>query len=205
MAKEKMTCCVVKITSLDAWLRATVEDGGPPPQSMYDAALKHVGSPPEPISVDEYAMRVNRLTAQLRPGDLLVVPCSPSAVHSNDVHYPYRTQSDMLYLVGWDEPEAVLTIHHADEGWIRTIFVQPKDTLKEIWEGRRPGVEGALEGWAVDAAHSCDDLGDRLNELLSASKRVLMRTGIRSDLDTLVMQSLERRDRARQHFGTAPD
>ena len=158
---------------------------------MYDAALKLVGSEPEPISVDEYARRVNRLTAQLRPGDLLVIPSSPSAVHSNDVHYPYRTQSDMLYLVGWDEPEAVLTVHHSDDGWIRTIFVQPKDTLKEIWEGRRPGVEGALEGWSVDAAYSCDDLEEKMTGLLSSSKRVLMRTGIRSDLDTLVMQSLE--------------
>ena len=110
----------------------------------------------------------------------------------------------MLYLVGWDEPEAVLTVHHSDDGWIRTLFVQPKDTLKEIWEGRRPGVEGALKGWSVDAAHSCDDMEEKMNELLSSSKRVLMRTGIRSDLDSLVMQSLERRDRARQHFGTGP-
>ena len=193
-----------EIPSKDAWMRATVEDGGPSRGSMYDAALKHVGSKPEPISVDEYARRVNRLTAQLRPGDLLIVPSSPNAVHSNDVHYPYRTQSDLLYLVGWDEPESVLTVHHSDDGWIRTIFVQPKDTLKEIWEGRRPGVEGALKGWAVDAAHSCNDLEEKMNELLSSSKRVLIRTGVRTDLDTLVMESLQRRDRARQHFGTGP-
>ena len=52
-----------EIPSQDAWMRATVEDGGPSGRSMYDAALKHVGSKPEPISVDEYARRVNRLTA----------------------------------------------------------------------------------------------------------------------------------------------
>ena len=44
---------------------------------MYDAALKLVGSQPEPISVEEYARRVNRLTAQLRPGDLLVISFFP--------------------------------------------------------------------------------------------------------------------------------
>ena len=40
--------------------------------------------------------------------------------------------------------------------------------------------------------------------MLSDSKRVLLRTGIRSDVDQIVVRSLERRDRARQHFGTGP-
>ena len=40
--------------------------------------------------------------------------------------------------------------------------------------------------------------------MLSDSKRVLLRTGIRSDVDEIVLRSLERRDRARQHFGTGP-
>jgi Xaa-Pro aminopeptidase len=171
---------------------------------MYDAALELIGEEPQPISNEEYSRRVDRLTAQLRPDDLLIVPASQAAVHSNDVHYPYRTQSDLLYLVGWDEPDALLTVQNVEGTWIRTLFVQPKDTLKEIWEGRRPGIEGALNGWAVDAAHSCDDLEVQLNGMLSDSKRVLLRTGIRSDVDQIVVRSLERRDRARQHFGTGP-
>ena len=171
---------------------------------MYDAALELIGAEPQPISNEEYSRRVDRLTAQLRPDDLLIVPASQAAVHSNDVHYPYRTQSDLLYLVGWDEPDALLTVQNVDGTWIRTLFVQPKDTLKEIWEGRRPGIEGALNGWAVDAAHSCNDLEVQLNGMLSDSKRVLLRTGIRSDVDQIVVRSLERRDRARQHFGTGP-
>ena len=171
---------------------------------MYDAALELIGAEPQPIANEEYSRRVERLTSQLRPDDLLIIPASPAAVHSNDVHYPYRTQSDLLYLVGWDEPDALLTVQNVDGTWIRSLFVQPKDTLKEIWEGRRPGIEGALNGWAVDAAYSCDDLEDQLNGMLSDSKRVLLRTGIRSDVDEIVIRSLERRDRARQHFGTGP-
>ena len=38
------------------------------------------------------------------------------------------------------------------------MFVQPKDTLKEIWEGRRPGIEGAIADWPIDNAHSVEDL-----------------------------------------------
>ncbi|MDE0857702.1 MAG: aminopeptidase P N-terminal domain-containing protein [Candidatus Poseidoniaceae archaeon] len=171
---------------------------------MYDAALELIGSEPQPISNDEYRRRVDRLTSQMRPGDLLIVPASNTAVHSNDVHYPYRTQSDMLYLAGWDEPDAVFTVHHQEGKWFSTLFVQPKDTLKEIWEGRRPGTEGALANWPIDAAHSSHELQSHLQSMLSDATRVLLRTGIRSEIDQLVVNALERRDRARQHFGSGP-
>ena len=171
---------------------------------MHDKALELIGTPPKPISVEEYGRRVGRLTSQMRPGDLLIVQASKMAVHSNDVHYPYRTQSDMLYLVGWEEADAVFTIHHENGAWVRTLFVQPKDTLKEIWEGRRPGVEGALKNWATDAAHSTHDLEEHLVNMMSDAKRVLIRTGIREEIDQLVVSALQRRDRARQHFGTGP-
>ena len=171
---------------------------------MYDAALDLIGTPPSPISTEEYGRRVDRLTSQMRPGDLLIVPASSAAVHSNDVNYPYRTQSDLLYLVGWEEEEAVFTVHHEGGSWVRTLFVQPKDTLKEIWEGRRPGVEGALAGWATDQARSTDELLSALKTMISDATRILLRTGIRAELDELVVSALQRRDRARQHFGTGP-
>ena len=183
---------------------ATVEDGPPPRRYMHDAALELIGEKPQPISIEEYKRRVARLTSQLRPGDLLILPASPMAVHSNDVQYPYRAQSDVLYFVGWDEPDAVFTVHHEEGSWVSTLFVQPKDTLKEIWEGRRPGVEGALEGWAIDRAHSTHDIGNQLSTMLSNASRVLLRTGIRPEIDTIVVDAVQRRDRARQHFGTGP-
>ncbi len=190
---------------IDFFIRgATVEDGALLGVIMYDAALDLIGTPPSPISTEEYGRRVDRLTSQMRPGDLLIVPASSAAVHSNDVHYPYRTQSDLLYLVGWEEEEAVFTVHHEGGSWVRTLFVQPKDTLKEIWEGRRPGVEGALAGWATDQARSTDELLSALKTMISDATRILLRTGIRAELDELVVSALQRRDRARQHFGTGP-
>ena len=43
-----------------------------------------------------------------------------------------------------------MVVQFVDDSWTVSIFVQPKDTLKEIWEGRRPGVEGAIKDWSVD-------------------------------------------------------
>jgi Xaa-Pro aminopeptidase len=40
--------------------------------------------------------------------------------------------------------------------------------------------------------------------MISDATRILLRTGIRAELDELVVSALQRRDRARQHFGTGP-
>ena len=117
---------------------------------MNEAAMRHIGPQPSAISQDEFKARQNRLTSQLRPDDVLILCAAEEATHSNDVHYPYRTMSDMLYFVGWSEPEAVFCLRCVDGSWKSSLFVQPKDTLKEIWEGRRPGVEGALAKWPID-------------------------------------------------------
>ena len=41
-----------------------------------------------------------------------------------------------------------------------SLFVQPRDEKKEIWEGRRIGVEQASTQFPVDEAYSIDDLDE---------------------------------------------
>lgn len=172
--------------------------------AMNEAAMSHIGPQPKPITLDEYKARQYRLTSQLRPDDVLIVCAAEESTHSNDVHYPYRTMSDMLYFVGWSEPEAIFVLRCVDGSWVSTLFVQPKDTLKEIWEGRRPGVEGALEHWPIDEAYSLNDMTDTLSSFIDESHRVLLRTGVRSKIDDFIRSAIERRDRSRQHFGSGP-
>ena len=151
-----------------------------------------------------YLERQQRFLSQLTTSDLVIITTPPEAVRSNDVTYPYRTSSDMLYFVGWTDPESVLIFHHDDSKWISHLFVQPKDTLKEIWEGRRPGAEGAKLGWSVDEASSIHDLEEHLDTFLSDCSTVHIRTGISTGIDSIVLSSIELRDRSRQHFGTGP-
>lgn len=171
---------------------------------MFAEALARLPAQPEPTPKSEFKARQNRLTSQFRNDDVLILSSPPHAVHSNDVEYPYRTSSDLIYLTGWTEAETVLVLRCTEKGWISALFVQPKDTLKEIWEGRRPGVEGALSSYAVDEAYGNDELEDRLSEWLTDARRVFHRGGVNQHIDQLVQTAVRRRDRARQHFGTGP-
>ena len=134
----------------------------------------------------------------------MILASPPFAVHSNDVEYRYRTSSDLLYMTGWTEPETVFVLRHNEETWISSLFVQPQDTLKEIWEGRRPGIEGAMSNFAVDEAYNNDQLEEKLEGWLTDARRVFHRGGMHAGIDRLVEAAVRRRDRARQHFGTGP-
>ena len=171
---------------------------------MFAEALARLPPQPAPTTVGEHRERQQRLTNQFRTDDLFILSSPPFAVHSNDVEYRYRTSSDLLYLTGWGEPESVFVLRYANGRWISSLFVQPQDTLKEIWEGRRPGIKGALEHFAVDEAFNNDELSSCLSTWLNESKRVFLRAGGNHEVDTLVDAAVRKRDRARQHFGSGP-
>ena len=70
---------------------------------MWEDSLAAIGDEPVSISMDEYASRQNRLFGQLKGTDLIIITNPKESVRSNDVHYHYRSSSDMLYLTGWKD------------------------------------------------------------------------------------------------------
>lgn len=171
---------------------------------MFDDARALVGTAPPPISIDEFRSRQDRLFSQIGSDEIVILCSSPETIHSNDVHHPYRSKSDMIYLTGWYEPESVMFAECVEGNWEVTLFVQPKDTLKEIWEGRRPGVEGALKDWAVDSAYPIEELSDRLGDVIAGCSKVYHQTGIRHEIDSIVTGAIQLRGRARQMNGSGP-
>ena len=69
---------------------------------MFAEMFAQLGEMPKPISNQEYEQRQTRLYDTLNESDLLILCSSPETIHSNDVHHPYRTQSNLLYLIRMD-------------------------------------------------------------------------------------------------------
>tara|TARA_B100000886_G_scaffold164762_1_gene112391 strand:- start:1023 stop:2204 length:1182 start_codon:yes stop_codon:yes gene_type:complete len=111
----------------------------------------------------------------------------------------------MLYLCGWKDPDSLFCAYNKDGNWITALFVQPSDTLKEIWEGRRPGLEGAKNDWPVDESYSYDELNDNLSKMIRESSRVFMRLGINPEVDEIVEAEMKTQSRERQKHGFGPD
>ena len=138
------------------------------------------------LSDSEYLSRQSVFLGQLPEGSLVLMPTNPVVYRSNDTTFPFRANSYMLYLCGWGDPEAVLMAHREGDEWITTLFVQPRDTKAEIWEGRRVGIEGTVSGWPVDQAHSLEDIADSVTSHLNACTSVYCISGLNSELDELI-------------------
>ena len=141
------------------------------------------------LSDSEYTSRQSVFLGQLPEDSLVLMPTNPVAYRSNDTAFPFRANSYMLYLCGWSDPEAVLMAHREGAEWVTTLFVQPRDTKAEIWEGRRIGVEGTISGWPVDQARSLEDIDDSITLHLNDCTSVYSISGLNSKLDELISRA----------------
>ena len=141
------------------------------------------------FSESEYSNRQSAFLGELPDNSLVLIPTNPKSVRSNDTHYPFRANSYMLYLCGWAESDSVWMASNSEGAWKTSLFVLPRDTKAEIWEGRRAGPDGAVENWPVDSAYSVDDLENKITPLIEDSNHVFSISGLNSKIDSLLVDS----------------
>ncbi len=115
------------------------------------------------MSFAHHAQRRARLAAQLGPDAVAIVPTAVEHLRNRDSEFLFRFDSYFHYLSGFAEPNAWLLI--TSEGHT-TLFCQPKDLEREIWDGIRLGPEAAPAALGVDAAFPVTELDQRIPKLL---------------------------------------
>ncbi|MFZ3125650.1 MAG: aminopeptidase P N-terminal domain-containing protein [Acidovorax sp.] len=110
-----------------------------------------------------YAQRRARLADQLGRDGIAIIPTAPERQRNRDSDFLFRHDSYFYYLTGFTEPNACLVI--AGDGRT-TLFCQPKDLEREIWDGYRLGPAAAPAALGMDAAHASGDLDTQLPRLL---------------------------------------
>ena len=115
------------------------------------------------IATAVYAQRRARLAALLGPKGVAIIPTAPEQQRNRDSDFLYRPDSYFYYLTGFSEPQAWLVITGDGKS---TLFCQPKDMEREIWDGFRLGPVAAPAQMSVDAAYSVAELDAQLPALL---------------------------------------
>ncbi len=142
-----------------------------------------------------FADRRARYAAQLGEG-VALLPGGHLVRRVNDTDHVFRQRSDFLYLTGFAQPDAVAVL--SQQSYV--LFVQPRDRDAETWNGRRPGVEGALARFGATAAHPIGELRERLAGLIDHAPRVFHRFGDDAALDEALLAALADL-RRRERFG----
>jgi Xaa-Pro aminopeptidase len=133
-----------------------------------------------------------------------VFPAAPARVRSNDSEYKYRPESDLFYLTGFAEPEAVAVLapEHPDHKFV--LFVRPRDAEREVWDGKRAGVEGAVAEYGADAAFPIAELDAKLPEYLDGRQKLYYRLGRDEEFDLRVIRMLNSYRTTRRAKGPGP-
>jgi Xaa-Pro aminopeptidase len=87
-----------------------------------------------------YQRRRQELMHQMGDG-IAILPTAPHQSRNGDVLFQYRPDSDFYYLTHFPEPESVLVLVPGRPEGEFILFCRQKDLLKEIWDGRRQGIE----------------------------------------------------------------
>lgn len=165
--------------------------------------VSRAASPPAVTDMTPFRERRERFLAAIGEG-VAVIPAAPELLKSRDTEIRYRPDSDLFFLTGFGEPEAVAVLTPHDPAHRFTLFVRPRDPSRETWTGPRAGVEGARERFGADAAYPIEELGERLHKLLEPADAVWLALGVNAELDRLVTESLRKFRVSRPRSGKGP-
>ena len=155
------------------------------------------------IARASFAERRAEVLRRMGPGTM-VLRSNPEQTRSNDTEFPFRQDSDFMYLTGFLEPGAVavLTSSHSEHRFV--LFVRPRDLEKETWHGRRAGVEGALREYGADATFAIDELDAKLPGYLEGAPTVFFTPGLDHGFNARMEGWLAGMRRTRARNGKGP-
>ena len=138
-------------------------------------------------------------------GAIAVIPAARVAMRSRDTDYAYRPDSNFHYLSGFDEPDALMVLVPNRKAGEYLMFCRERDPDKEIWHGRRLGVERAPAALGADDAFPIGDIDDILPGLLEGRHSVYHTLGKDQAFDAQLLGWLSRSRASRRSLGESPD
>jgi len=150
------------------------------------------------MTTHPYAARRAELARRIGPHGIAVLPTAPEQQRNRDNDFQFRPDSYFYYLTGFVEPNAWLVVTGDGRS---TLFCQPKDAEREIWDGIRLGPQAATTTLGVDAAYAVTEVDALLPGLVDGRDAVWYPFATHKGLESQVEGWLHA-VRSRVRFGT---
>lgn len=128
--------------------------------------------------------------AAAAPGSAIIIPSNPDYIRNNDVHHPYRQDSNFFYLTGFEEPESIF-VFRPGQTPETVLFVRPKDIERETWDGFRYGPEGAAREFSIDKTYLISEFDKVIRELLKPVECIYYRWNISREFDNRLLTIID--------------
>ena len=108
-------------------------------------------TPTDYLSKEFHKERRAVLRAKMPKNSVAIVFANSIRNRANDVDYVFHQDPNFYYLTGYREPNGVVVIFSEEQqdtngnSYDEILYVQERDARKEMWNGKRLGIEGAKE------------------------------------------------------------
>ncbi|MDR3447278.1 MULTISPECIES: aminopeptidase P N-terminal domain-containing protein [unclassified Dyella] len=144
------------------------------------------------ISSEEYARRRRQLMRMAGEDAVLLIAAAPERVRNADANWPYRQDSDLHYLSGFPEPDAVLALLPGRKHGEAVLFCRERDEEHERWHGESIGTDRAVSEHGMDDAFPIDDIDDILPGMIEGRARVYCHFGREPEFDARLLGWMRR-------------
>ncbi|KAK3272650.1 hypothetical protein CYMTET_19071 [Cymbomonas tetramitiformis] len=168
--------------------RPATESGQPTPISH--PSLLKAGEIMPGISSAEFEKRRTALAQHIPPGGAALLSSAEMKYMAGVIPYPYRQDSDYLYLTGITQPGTATLLERSGDGkqYTYSLFVPEADAHAEQWNGWMLDKASAEEVFGAHQVFTMGELGSELRKCLgrmSASEgaRLLFHKGLEGTPD----------------------
>ena len=128
------------------------------------------------LPVAEFCQRRSDFIAKMPANSIALISAGKEVTRSNDTEYPFCQSKNFYYLTGFNEPDAILALVTGESAGTEQsiLFSREKDSLQEIWHGRRVGQIVAVETYQVDLCFSLAEVNEQLLPLIDGKSALLI-------------------------------
>jgi Xaa-Pro aminopeptidase len=145
-----------------------------------------ISSPPQ-FSANEFSKRRDKLLQMIGVNAIAIVPSASLKIRNRDAEFPFRQESDFLYLTNFNEPNAIAVFVPERKEGEYLLFCREKNAKTERWTGRMAGLEGAVEDYGADDAFPIEDIDDIVPGLMENRATVYFSMGLDAEFDQQIM------------------
>ena len=123
---------------------------------------------------------------------VLLIAAAPERMRNADAAWPYRQDSDLHYLSGFPEPDAMLALLPGRKHGEVMLFCREREREHERWHGESIGTERAVTIYGMDDAFPIEDIDDILPGMIEGRARVHCHFGREPDFDARLLGWMRR-------------
>jgi Xaa-Pro aminopeptidase len=138
------------------------------------------------ITKKTYQNRRDELADYIGDG-VVLVSAGKLKNRNSSVNYLFKADTNFFYMTGFEEPESVAVFYNDGESPKFILFCQPRDSQKELWNGRIIGQEEAVLTYGADLSYPIENIDREMVELLKNRDKIFLEIGNDPSLDQSVL------------------